>query len=649
MTMSNSSGQQEPGPTRPARRDWRPGARLTRLEQDMRSKAEAGELLALGKGPFELAEMQAWGPRRTIRATVLRHLLVDKEWRVHSKGVQLRGVRISGHLDLEEAALRCPLRLEDCYLDDREAVNLGHAAVPLLSLANCHLSGLIGDALIVTQDLELRGSTFTGPIRLIRAKIAGRLSCPGARLTGVDRDGHALIADGIRVSGDVLLEGFSAAGAIRLVGADITGQLACSGAQLQADADGNALVADGLKVAGGVFLDSASNQGTFTAAGTVRLADADIKGQLSMGGAQLIPAGKDGNALAAGRLKVAGDVLLGSAPDQGAFTAAGAVSLPDARVGGSLYLTGADLAAEAGKAALNAEGIQITRKLVWQPAKPVLGRVNLEGGTAAELEDDWTGSRFEQNGYWPADLRLDGFTYTTIGAGNNAGVGQRLEWIGSQPMATWGGTVVPAIRAPWRESRIRRARVHARASYGFASQPYEQLARVYRRAGQDTEANIAAIAMRRDFRRYGDLMWYRRASNWLLDVMIGYGYRPLRALLLLFAVYLLWVLFFWYLQDYTNVIVPAQSTAGLPLVPSAQHCTSVYPCFYPAGYAIDTVIPIINVHQIEYWRLRSNGPWGPVIESVSWLGAGLGWAIALFAGGWAAKAAASIGGSAGGT
>ena len=36
-------------------------------------------------------------------------------------------------------------------------------------------------------------------------------------------------------------------------------------------------------------------------------------------------------------------------------------------------------------------------------------------------------------------------------------------------------------------------------------------------------------------------------------------------------------------------------------MPTATRCTSDYPCFYPFGYTVNTVIPIINVHQADYW------------------------------------------------
>ena len=84
----------------------------------------AGELVDRGKGPFTVAEMQAWAKERTVRAAVLRYLLIEGQWPVDAKGVWLRGVRISGHLDLEAATLRCPLLLDCCYLDADELVCL---------------------------------------------------------------------------------------------------------------------------------------------------------------------------------------------------------------------------------------------------------------------------------------------------------------------------------------------------------------------------------------------------------------------------------------------------------------------------------------------------------------------------------------------
>ena len=50
-----------------------PQAQLTQLghptlEEEMRAKAAAGELLDRGAGPFDLAAMQSWGEERAVSA-----------------------------------------------------------------------------------------------------------------------------------------------------------------------------------------------------------------------------------------------------------------------------------------------------------------------------------------------------------------------------------------------------------------------------------------------------------------------------------------------------------------------------------------------------------------------------------------------------
>jgi hypothetical protein len=161
----------------------------------------------------------------------------------------------------------------------------------------------------------------------------------------------------------------------------------------------------------------------------------------------------------------------------------------------------------------------------------------------------------------------------------------------------------------------------------FATRPYEQLAAVYRRAGQDTEARKVAIARRADLRKYGDLNPYRKFGNRLLDWTIRYGYQAWRAGVGLAALYLLAALVSWFAQ-YHNLIVPVGNIAGLHPVPSAAQCTSNYPCFYPAGYPIDMVIPIISVHQADFWGPNGNAPWGWAFAVGTWLGTGFGWALA---------------------
>jgi hypothetical protein len=217
---------------------WSTGEDLTRLEEEMLTGVAIGELVDCGEGPFELAEMQTWGKERTVRAPVLQQLLISERWPASAKGVQLRGVRIAGHLDLNGVTLRCPFLLTSCYLDAAEPADFQRASATEVVLVQCHLADLMGDTLSAGS-LSLRYSTLTGPLRLQYAKIARQLDCSGTQLIGHVKNGSgegtvrgtdaptagpsaqrmlegvepppdALVADHIRVGGPVLLGGGSA-------------------------------------------------------------------------------------------------------------------------------------------------------------------------------------------------------------------------------------------------------------------------------------------------------------------------------------------------------------------------------------------------------------------------------------------------------
>jgi hypothetical protein len=618
-----------------------PAGHVAPLEEEMRARAATGELLEGGAGPFDLPAMQLWGEDRAVSAAVLRDLLVGGQWPVHAKGVRLRGVKISGLLDLEGATLRCPLSLESCYLDADDPVCLDHATASRIALTGCQLAGLTANALTAAQ-VDLSRSTFrTGPLSLMSATITGELTCSGAQLNGTDSNLNALVAGGMKAGGSVYLhEGFTAAGAVWLARVDIAGDLACGGAQLGSDRDGIGLLGEGMRVGGEVFL-----RGGFTADGAVRLLGADIAGDLSCRGARL---GRDhrGNALVAGRIKVGGEVHL----HQG-FTADGAVVLDGAEITGDLSLSGAQLAGTdddgfaltadgirvgaavllderftaAGTVSLNSaradrlvlnpaspEGAdeiafdftateaQIAGVLRWAPDGPFSGRVNLEDAHVGELSDTWTPTGERAHGYWPLDgrLRLNGFTYGRLG---EASVKQRLDWLRSQYQG-----VTPAA---------------------FAPQPYEQLAAVYHQAGQDTEAREVAIARRRDLRKYGNISWYRKLGNAFLDKTIRYGYQTWRAAAGLAVVFLAFLVLS-LIGQHQQVIVPTGDIKGLHPVPTATQCTSAYPCFYPLGYTIDTVIPIINVHQADFWGPDGHAPFGWLWVAGAWGATAAGWALA---------------------
>ena len=485
------------------------------------------------------------------------------------------------------------------------AVELSGADINgLLSLSGSRLgmngsgSALVCSGMRAGRNLLIDDATFDGAMWVTGAIIGDSFACRGTRL-GANADKFSLVAIRLKASGDVLLDRLLSAGAVLVPGADIGGRLCCRGAKLDdCDADGDALNADGARIGGSVFLSEG-----FIAAGAVQLSYANISGSLHCSGARL-GVSPDHNALIAQQMNVTGGVLL----DQG-FTALGAVSL---------------------------RGASIERELRWEPGKPASGEVNLEGTRTRQLIDDWPGP--QSRGHWPAnDLRIAGFSYDGLAGARPATVDQRLNWIRSQYVnrsgdeqtgdyarATSHAADAPSIGSSRKNDHLA---FRAACKSPFVTQPYKQLADVYRRAGQDDEARTVEIAMRRDLRRYGNLSRPARSLNWLLDVTIRYGFETTRALAGIVVLYVIVFLALLYAQRQGNLIAPS-NVQNASLHPAALHCVTGYPCFYPAGYAFDLVVPLINIHQAEFWEVNGHHHFGWPWVLGSWTATALGWFLA---------------------
>ena len=465
------------------------------------------------------------------------------------------------------------------------------------------------------------GFIAKGAICLVDAHIIGNLECRGVQLHGVNNAGISLYAERIKVDNQVFLDqGFGAEGMIHLLGAEISGNLECRGAHIKNRAGGLAIYAERMKVGGDVYLDSTAENNHFTAEGTVYLLKASIGGVLSFRGAQLKASDRAGNALFAERINVGGNVYLNEG-----FSASGNVLLKAATIGGSLDIAPRRLEVDKRRSALDATDIRVFGRLHWVPEKQVQGQVSLKGATVGQLEDSWAepGGEVRENGYWPSGgrLRLDGFTYSSLAGENQTVVSQRLQWIQSQ--------IKPRLPDLWVEAPSYDGPAKLR-DRGFAAQPYKQLMQAYLQVGKDTEARKVAIAQRRDRRKYGHTTWYRKIFDWLLDFFIGYGYQTWRAgaaLLVLFGIVFTLLL----IAQRNNAFQPVQNATLLHPAPSAARCESGYPCFDPFGYTIDTVIPLIDIHQVDYWGPNAKTSWGAASVWIIYSGTALGWFFATLA------------------
>ena len=182
-----------------------------------------------------------------------------------------------------------------------------------------------------------------------------------------------------------------------------------------------------------------------------------------------------------------------------------------------------------------------------------------------------TSSYHDNRSSWPKLLLLDRFVYNAI---EGASVKERLEWL-------------------------------RRNESGYSPQIYEQLATVYRRAGHDDDARRVLIAKQRDRSAEGNIAG--RIWGWLLDGLVGYGYRTWLAGLWLIGFLILGTWLFG--SVYRNELTPANKPdVQLP--------------FQPFLYTLDLLLPVVSLHIRDAWIAHDAALWWSVAFII------VGWILA---------------------
>ncbi|MEU6310469.1 membrane-associated oxidoreductase [Streptomyces sp. NPDC047014] len=239
------------------------------------------------------ADGAGWGPGRTVRAEVLRALLLGAAPAAESRvaGLKIKGARITGKLDLRYAVIDHPIRLRDCWFE-RKPLIYG-AQLKALVLGYSTLPGLTAATLRVDVVLRLSCCRITGPVRLQGAKIAGGLFLQGAVIgpaPGEESAEPPLQLNHVEVGTDIIANDLTVHGQLRLNGAVVGGQVLLDNARLLAPG-GIALHAETLAV--GTDLRAHGLE----ARGTVNLSGARIPRQLYL--ASAVFAHPEGTALRA--------------------------------------------------------------------------------------------------------------------------------------------------------------------------------------------------------------------------------------------------------------------------------------------------------------------------------------------------------------
>ncbi|MFJ3795464.1 hypothetical protein ACIPSJ_04185 [Streptomyces sp. NPDC090088] len=580
-----------------------------------------------------------------VRAEALRWLLVAAPRPVPGRlaRLRLRGARITGALDLAEAAVQGAIRLESCRFDEPPCFDGGQFGV--LQLKDCALPGLSAVGARVGQECEIVGCALDGTLNLRSLSVGTHLLLDGSTVTAPE--GRAAVdAQSLAVQEHLSATGLVCTGPIRLKSSRVQDTLGLRGARIQGGRAG--LQAPELTVGGGLYLDRGfSSDGTInlygaSIGGSLHLEDATLTGADARGGEpalQLLCASVDGDIQAGAGLTVRGSVDMRDTSVRGSvvlgrarldhpagtalkahrlhvggdldcrdgFVARGTVDLCDARIGGSVLLEGAELTGLAGAAALRANGIEVGAEFNCCDGLTAHGRISLSSITvrarlcfenalldvpageralicrrsaAAELTlkprqapdgiVDLSHTRIgvlrDDAATWPRALVLEGLAYDST---KPALPGRRrLTWLDRDPA-------------------------------GFAPQPYEQLAANYQRHGRDADARVVLLAKQR--RRRTTLAWPARVWSLLQDLTVGYGYRPLRAVLLLAVFFTVGTALF----------------ATWPPVPDGD---GVPPDFQPAVYTLDLLLPVVDFGQERAFAAHGAMQWAVVVlVSAGWI------------------------------
>ena len=139
-----------------------------------------------------------------------------------------------------------------------------------------------------------------------------------------------------------------------------------------------------------------------------------------------------------------------------------------------------------------------------------------------------------------------------------------------------------------RDPERTRARILAAATAEYNPEPYEKLATVLRNGGEDADAREVLLAKQR--RRRETLPPAAKLWGYAQDWTVAYGYRPGRAAL--------WMAVLW------AASAIAFSRADHPPLKPGEH-----PNWNPSLFALDLLLPVINLGQDSYWQLRGGWQW----------------------------------------
>ncbi|WP_256105732.1 oxidoreductase [Streptomyces sp. ODS05-4] len=450
--------------------------------------------------------------------------------------------------------------------------------VSALKLRGVHISGM----------LDLAGGTVGPYVELHGCRFEREVLLPETRFTTLRMVGCAmprLEAARLQTEGDLHLPRCRVERGIRLTDAQIGTDLLISQIHVGPDRRGRAVVADGMSVAQDLQADLIETDGELSLRG------AKVGVSMSLRGARL-RALEGRRALNAPQLTVERTLNMtdawvsdrtavvqeGATPPNGLasfdtpmrgtrtrpFECRGGLRLDDGRFGDAVDFHHARFVLSSERREEVSLRRIVTPELRFTCERPEEGRVVLRGAKVVTLVDQstsWPG---------PGGLAMGGFVYENLVPYGHFPLTRRLEWL-------------------------------AAATPEFNPEPYERLAAVLRAGGEDSEAREVLLAKQR--RRRETLPLAAKTWGFIQDWTVAYGYRPGRAAL--------WMAVLWAAGTI------AFARADPPPMKAGEH-----PQWSAALFALDLLLPVIDLGQVGQWRVTGYWQWVSVALIL------LGWVLA---------------------
>ncbi|MCT2586417.1 hypothetical protein [Actinophytocola gossypii] len=438
---------------------------------------------------------------------------------------------------------------------------------------------LVADRVQVSGNVDLdQGLESSGTLRIVNARIGGSVRLtratidlsdgqePFAEVPGKAPGPYALRAlhlDGTEISGGIDARESRIAGLIRVVDVRARGSVVLDGAILS---NRNGDVLEGRRFTTGGNLDVRG----VTVFGSIVLPEAVIGANVDLRASRFVNPGRyrrDRSRKPSVDLRVAQigrDLVCARGEREGqSFSTHGEIRIRRTEVGRMTTFQGAEVGSSLSGTAINAFGL-ITQDLRLDVAVPPRGRVTLRHARCASLNDN--------DEFWAATghIELDDFRYDALAApielDDDAQIRRRLRLL----RTAMGGSYRPG--------------------------PYDQFATMLRASGNEEHA--AEVLIEKQRWRYAALAeGYRvlspgvRLWSLLQRAVVGYGYKPMRALtclaVLLFAGTLVFAL----------MPTPTEANTDDNLV------------WNPFLYTLDHLVPIVDFGHKNKWHFNSTLQW----------------------------------------